>query len=243
MKKEKNSFNNLQTQIQQTMKRQIIQAYKLFIPKYVLLKLSRFKKTIKEKKQLRKWHKEGCPEPPPHIVKQLAIKEYQRKFGYKILIETGTFNGKMVEAQKKVFRQIFSIELGMELFNSAVRRFANEKSVTILHGDSGEVLAQLIPKINEPVIFWLDSHYSGVGTAKGKTNCPIFEELGAIFNSKIINHIILIDDARCFTGTDDYPTINQLEEYVKSKNENYKMEVKSDIIRFVLGSPFQLTNS
>ncbi len=79
----------------------------------------------------------------------------------------------------------------------------------------------------------MDGHYSAGTTAKGEKDCPIFEELNAILDSKNFNHILLIDDARCFIGKGDYPTIDQLTEYIKSKNEDYKVEVKHDIIRYV----------
>jgi len=46
-----------------------------------------------------------------------------------------------------------------------------------------------------------------------------------------LNHVILIDDARCFNGEGDYPNIKQLKAYIKGKNENYHIEVKHDIIR------------
>ncbi|MGH7990796.1 MAG: hypothetical protein ACREDS_11490, partial [Limisphaerales bacterium] len=39
------------------------------------------------------------------------------------LIETGTFEGDMVEAQRGVFRKIVTIELGDKLFEAAKRRF------------------------------------------------------------------------------------------------------------------------
>jgi hypothetical protein len=45
---------------------------------------------------------------------------------------------------------------------------------------------------------------------------------------------LLIDDARCFNGEGDYPTINELKGYIKDKNENYKLEVKDDIICFTV---------
>jgi hypothetical protein len=63
------------------------------------------------KKQLYEWNKKGCPPPPPHIVKQMTIAEYKDKYGYNILVETGTFMGAMVEAQKKKFQKIFSIRV------------------------------------------------------------------------------------------------------------------------------------
>jgi len=164
----------------------------------------------------------------------MTIAEYRDKYGYGILVETGTFMGDMVEAQKRRFRKILSIELGVDLFNEATRRFKNDKNVTIVQGDSGKVLPKILLEINEPAIFWLDGHYSAGVTAKGEKECPIFEELDAIFNSKRFNHILLIDDARLFIGERDYPTVPQLTEYIKSKNEKYQVEVKNDIIRFVV---------
>ena len=203
---------------------------RLFIPQQVL---NRWKKR-QGRIQFKKWRKNGCPIPPPHLVKQMTVTEYKDKYGYEVLVETGTFMGAMVEAHKKIFQKIFSIELGVDLFNKATKRFRNDKNVTILHGDSGKVLPIILSEINEPAIFWLDSHYSAGITARGEKECPIFEELEAIFNSKPFNHILLIDDARCFIGTGDYPTIAQLTDYIKSKNEKYHVEIKHDIIRFVI---------
>lgn len=191
-------------------------------------------KKRREKEQLDEWNKNGCSVPPPHIVKQKAIQEYQEKYSYSTLVETGTYKGAMVEAQKKRFKKIYSIELGKELYDKATERFKNNRNVTIVHGDSGKVLPQILEQINESAIFWLDGHYSDGITARGEKDCPIFEEIDAIFNSTENNHVLLIDDARRFTGVGDYPTIDQLTEYVQSKNEKYKVEVKHDIIRFVV---------
>ena len=64
----------------------------------------------------------------------MTIQEYQDKYQYKILVETGTYLGDMVEAQKKRFRKIYSIELGIDLFDKATKRFKNDKNVTIVQG-------------------------------------------------------------------------------------------------------------
>lgn len=175
----------------------------------------------------KKWH-------TPHLVKQKAITEYQEKYGYATLIETGTYKGDMVEAQKDKFKKIISIELCMELFEKAKERFKNDDHVIIEQGDSGKVLPKILKDINEPVIFWLDGHYSGGVTAKGDKECPIFEELEAILMDKKLNHIILIDDARCFIGDGDYPTIKKLTEFIKSNNDKYQVEIKHDIIRYFI---------
>jgi hypothetical protein len=170
----------------------------------------------------------------PHLVKQNTIKEYQQKYGYTTLVETGTYLGDMVEAQKTRFKKIISIELGVDLFEKAKERFNNDKNVLIVQGDSGKVLPIILKDINEPAIFWLDGHYSGGVTAKGDKECPIFEELDAILNNKRFNHILLIDDARCFIGDGDYPSIKKLTEFIRSKNDKYQVEVKHDIIRYVV---------
>jgi hypothetical protein len=181
---------------------------------------------------IQQWERQGKPVPPPHAYKQKVIKEYQRQFNYKTLIETGTFLGDMVEAQLNFFNRIISIELGDDLYKKAVERFKEKTHVKIIHGDSGNVLFELMNDINEPCIFWLDGHYSGGITAKGEKECPIFAELDAIFEYKKLDHILLIDDARLFTGEGDYPTINSLEQYIRRKSSNnYKLSVENDIIR------------
>jgi len=186
------------------------------------------------KVQFKEWKKNNCPVPPPNIVKEITIQEYQQKYGLMTLIETGTFMGDMVEAQKTRFHKIISIELDLKLFAKALKRFKNNRNVTILQGDSGNMLPKVLKEINDPALFWLDGHYSGGITAKGDKECPIFEELDAIFSSKKLNHVLLIDDARHFIGKGDYPTIDKLTEFIRSKNKEYQVEVKHDIIRYTI---------
>jgi hypothetical protein len=211
-----------------TLKNSLKKILKPFLPEMILRP---FKK-LREKKEIEEWKNNWCPSPPPHIVKQITVGDYQRKSGYTTLIETGTYMGEMVQAQKSRFEKIFSVELAVDLFNQAQKRFHNEKHISIIKGDSGKMLSAILKRVTEPAIFWLDGHYSGDLTAKGEKECPIFEELGAIFNHKKLNHILLIDDARCFTGEGDYPKVDELAEFVKKKNKHYQIEVKHDIIRF-----------
>ncbi len=179
---------------------------------------------------IKKWEKEGKPVPPPHVLKQATIISFQKQFGINLLVETGTYLGDMIAALKNHFTKLISIELSQELHHAALKRFKKDKHVTLVYGDSGVALQDLVTKINEPAIFWLDGHYSGGITAMGKTVCPIFEELKAIFKSGY-HHILLIDDARLFDGTNDYPTLEQLISFIKSKKSNSKITVMNDIIR------------
>lgn len=180
------------------------------------------------------WEKQGRPAPPPHAVKQITIEEYQRLSGNKILVETGTFLGEMVEAQRSNFEKIYSIELAGRLWQLATKRFSKYNNIRIVQGDSGKVLGQIVAELDGPAIFWLDGHYSAGITAKGDKDCPIYEELDAIFKGPRFNHVLIIDDAKEFTGQGDYPTIEALTAFVHKHNPGYKLEVKDNMIRYTI---------
>jgi hypothetical protein len=180
------------------------------------------------------WEKTGKPVPPPHAVKQVIIEEFQHKTGYQVLIETGTFFGDMMDAQRKNFQQLVSIELDETLHKNAVKRFKPYKNIKLLRGDSGKVLAEVVSSLKEPAIFWLDGHYSAGNTAMGSSFCPVPEELNAIFSHSLLKHVILIDDARDFVGKDGYPSIEEIDEFMKTQKVAYTLMVKDDVIRIVL---------
>ncbi len=181
-----------------------------------------------------RWERSGRPIPPPHQVKQRIIELYRLLSGFMIFIETGTMLGDMVDAEKRHFQQIYSVELGEKLWKNAVRRFKNYEHIKIIQGDSAQVLGDIMKQIDQPAIFWLDAHYSSGITVKGDKDCPIFGEIDAIFRYKRLNHILLVDDARHFTGQGDYPTIEALTRYIRGKDEKYQVEVKDDIIRYTV---------
>ena len=184
-----------------------------------------------QKKEFVEWERKGKPIPPPHIVKQRTLQSYAERYDLKVLVETGTYYGDMVEAMKHVFDHIYSIELSKELFEKAKKRFKGLKHVELIHGDSGIEFRNLMDKINQPALFWLDGHYSGGVTAKGEKETPILEELQQILNAPDRGHVIIIDDARCF-GTDPaYPTIEQLYTFIKSKRPNVNIFAQDDSIR------------
>ncbi len=186
----------------------------------------------RDRKQYNLWLRAGKPLPVPHLVKQMAVKQYARKHGLRALVETGTFHGDMINAVKAEFDAMYSIELDTALFEMATLRFNRDRRVTILQGDSGEALETLLLHLNEPCLFWLDSHYSGGYTARGEFDTPIKKELSLIlprvFGEK--RDVILIDDAREFTGEKDYPTIETLTS-LAVKHGFQKLDIKDDIIR------------
>ena len=181
----------------------------------------------------RKWEMNGKPLPPPHTIKQEAIQHYQKKSGYGILVETGTYKGDMILAQKDFFKKLYSIELSPALYQRAKKRFRKYSYVTLLQGNSGEVISRVLGELQEPAIFWLDGHYSGGITATSEKHSPINEELQALISNNRFQHIVLIDDARVFTGENGYPTIEEAKEITIRNFPGYHFSVEEDIIRLV----------
>lgn len=169
--------------------------------------------------------------PPLPSVKQRIVKKYAKNFSIRILIETGTYLGDMVEATRNVFDKIYSIELDKNLYNRAKKKFSKSSHITIIKGDSSKNISLVIEKISEPCLFWLDAHYSGGITARGDKETPIMQELDHIFNHHVRNHVVLIDDARLFVGKKDYPSLRKLKKFVLKKHPALVFKVKDDIIR------------
>ena len=181
--------------------------------------------------KINKWERKGRTIPPPPAVKAKIIKEYAGRFSTDILIETGTYTGDMVSSMSNVFSQIYSIELSHDLYQKAKHKFARYPHICIMHGNSSEVLPRILSSIDKTCLFWLDAHYSGGITAKGELDTPIISELKHIFSHQVKDHVILIDDAREFTGKNDYPTIGNLRVFIHQECPDYIFEVADDIIR------------
>jgi len=177
------------------------------------------------------WIQSGCTGIAPPPVKRMVLSAYLKRYDLNQFIETGTHLGDTLAyiAQQKGVRAT-SIELDEAYFRAAQRRFARYENVTVLQGDSGKLLPELVRQLETPALFWLDGHYSGGDTGKGDFDTPVSVELEAILNSLVKGHVILIDDARCFDGTRDYPHLDRLLERVRRK-ETYNIEVSTDIIR------------
>ena len=185
----------------------------------------------REKKLLRKWERDGKPLPPPHQVKEHAIRNYAKEYKLRVLVETGTYRGEMVQKMLNYFEKIYSIELDSDLFLRAKEMFREQDKVKIIHGDSAVELRNLVMELDQPALFWLDGHFSGGCTAKGEKNTPVVEELTHICDAGESRNVILIDDARFFGAGADYPSFDELNDMIKMKIGDASFRVEDDIIR------------
>lgn len=166
----------------------------------------------------------------------------------RIFIETGTYRGDSTSAVIDKFCLVHTIELSEAWYKNAKEKFKDNKNVVCHLGDSPEVLAQLLPSIHEPVVFFLDAHYAGVHTARGAEENPLLREIKIISKRKY-RDIVIIHDAELLgmcreggtAGDPIYPafmcdwrdiTIDAIKENLGNKNSNffYKFREKHLII-------------
>jgi hypothetical protein len=178
------------------------------------------------------WILRGRPSRSPHLLKQKVVREYGERFRLRTLVETGTYYGEMVAAMKKRFDRVYSIEYVPALAERATRKFARDKQVQILCGDSRVVMPEVLALLKAPALFWLDAGYYGwVGIRSNEQR--LSAELEMIL-SHPYPHIILLDDARGLTGRDGIPSVDDVKAYVESTFPKRVVEVKYDIMRVTL---------
>lgn len=169
--------------------------------------------------------------PPPHVVKTRAVLEHARRHGIEILVETGTFEGEMSRKCREAFGEIHTIELDVGLAERAARRLGRWPWIHVYTGDSAALLPALLARIESPILFWLDGHYSGVGTAHGAKETPLGEEIDAIAARGRIGDVVLVDDVR-FLGTGAYPSAENLRLRLAKAHPGYRLSLSDDILRW-----------
>lgn len=164
------------------------------------------------------------------------MKHKFKKYVNQIFIETGSYTGDGIQAAINAgFPKIISIELSNKYYEQCKKRFKNNENVTIVLGDSINVLPEVLKNINERCTFWLDGHCSGGDTASGKYLVPLMQELLIIKEHHIKNHTILIDDMRLLKNhLAEWSNLNysvkDIEETLLSINEEYKINYEYGMV-------------
>ena len=158
-----------------------------------------------------------------------------------IFVETGSYLGNGIQSaiDSGIYKTIHSIELSEKWAGFCSDRFKKNENIIIHQGDSASVLQTLhLPA--EPVVFFLDAHYSGGETAGSEIDngCPILRELEVISNRNVAGDIIFIDDMRLmgkktWSGIDgtEYP-LTQFDFSHATEYNMYKIFEKRKIINW-----------
>jgi hypothetical protein len=187
--------------------------------------------TVRRLPEIVRWLNGGCRGIAPPPIKRRVIQSYLRHYQIHNFVETGTHLGDTLAevAQIPALRAI-SIELADGYYAAAARRFANYPNVELHHGDSGQLMPEIVAALQAPALFWLDGHYSGGTTAKGAVETPVSDELRAILASPVAGHVILVDDVRHFDGSHDYPHLDAFLAVIRADGR-YHAEVSADVLR------------
>jgi len=184
-------------------------------------------------KSYKHWKHGGLPVPAPHPVKRALLLREALRIKAGCFVETGTFTGDTVWFMRDKLAKVYSIEVQPQLAALASGLFRNDPRVEIIEGDSATALADLVKRINGTTLFWLDGHYSAGLTARGASDCPIYDELRCVFGKCRQRWVVLIDDARCFGSEKDYPSLPELAKFVESVLPGAEFRTEHDMIRIV----------
>ena len=155
---------------------------------------------------------------------------------HETFVETGSYDGRTIQqALSAGFKYVHSIELSFNYYRQCVDRFNGTMNVHLYHGDSEDILPQIVRVLYKPATFWLDAHIQE--NTVGLHPAPVLHELVAIRNSPIKNHTIMIDDIRLM-GNSWWHDINleSVKGMISSINPMYTFErvdskaAKNDIL-------------
>ncbi|OIP72569.1 MAG: hypothetical protein AUK43_02835 [Oscillatoriales cyanobacterium CG2_30_40_61] len=172
----------------------------------------------------------------------------QKEYNIETFIETGTFQGGTAVWASNLFKNVFTIELCQQFYETTSKNYEHIQNIQFLYGHTTEHLKAIIPQLQGSALFWLDAHWSGGITAGQEEECPILEELQIIKASEW-EHFILIDDARMFLSPphaphqlEQWPAIHEVIEELLTFKRQYIVVIEDAIIsvperaKSVLGS-------
>src|SRR5262245_26213738 len=84
------------------------------------------------------------------------------QLGIDVFIETGTYRGESATWAASRFRRVITIEASSTLHEQACNA-ANVTNIEFVCGYSEDILGDLVSKVGEPKVVWLDAHWCGDG--------------------------------------------------------------------------------
>lgn len=120
-------------------------------------------------------------------------------------IETGTNVGETTLQMAHLFDIVETIEISAPLHAKAISRFSKEGAVgtkiSAHLGDTERVLPGVVARQAQPVVMFLDAHFSHCDTGKSDKDVPLLEELDIIAAHLHPEALLIIDDLRLFDTT------------------------------------------
>lgn len=160
--------------------------------------------------------------------KFIVLRELGKRTKAKCLIESGTFLGITAARCARVFDRVFTIELDAQLAEGAKSYLHRYPNVEVFQGDAIDWLPKILSRDDAAAaVIFLDGHYSGGDTAKGKLPEPALIELEQIaaFRERVCG--IVIDDFRLFGTEQGFPTKTALVSTIERTFRHPTFELKA----------------
>lgn len=178
-----------------------------------------------------------------HVLLPSFLQQMQAAFDRSIFVETGTYNGETTQAAARIFSQVHSVEFSSDLYNRVRQRLQYYKNIHLYHDHSAfflDKLCALLQPDARRMLFWLDAHYCGDGTACYQNMLtPIVEELRVCEKHAMGNAVIMVDDIRCFGSLyknnhlfacPEFPSLPAVVDQLKTINPNYTCVLYGDTL-------------
>lgn len=162
--------------------------------------------------------------------KRDLLTRIARDFGCTGFVETGTLRGDTTAHLADCGLVCTTIELDASLAHAARERFAGNPAVTVLEGDSAQLLPSVVAGVDRTTLFWLDAHCSSGETAGAGHAPPLLQELATVLRDHRFQHCIAVDDARDLLGWNGYPTLRQVASFVERSRSDYGLRLQSDVV-------------
>ena len=157
-------------------------------------------------------------------IKQVGLK-YKN---IKNFVETGTYKADSTILASKHFEHVYTIEIFEKLYQESKKRAENEGVTNIdFHlGDSLDKLREIVPKVLDGAVFFIDAHISGGDSGwNGKIRVPLFEELDIILNQSLGPSVFIVDDLRLWKDIKAWDWIHVTNEGILQKFKDKKIKV------------------
>lgn len=143
---------------------------------------------------------------------RIDILEYQKKFNYDIIIETGTDSGTSSIGFSQMFKKVYTCDINEKIVDYVTDRFKDIPNITFMLGNSPDCLRKWFAEIGHDKFFlFLDAHWGGYW--------PLQDELQVVIDFGY-KPFIFIHDFDCKQPNWAYDSYNDIPldyDYVKDK--------------------------
>ena len=150
------------------------------------------------------------------IPPELALR-LKKEYNLDVFIETGSLVGNTAKWAAEHFEGVYTIEIAYKFYIRTKVAVESCPNVQVIYGYSVDVLGGLLPNLETPALIWLDAHWSSdLGYRQSsETLCPVRKELRES-KKYDVGHVILIDDVRFFGVESGWPSVDIVENALKS---------------------------